>query len=162
MSTTATSLDIKEHLVGFLRHSGDLYCKDLAATPEDKLTQSPMGCARSPRDFTAECVGYNRFAAATLRGEKRERPSDEERNAFVQSLDTGEKLRTALADSVEDLAQAVSASSADDLSREVVAPWGARMSAFSLAHIAGTHMQYHDGQLNYFQCLHGDDAMHWF
>ena len=51
--------------------------------------------------------------------------------------------------------------SAEQLQEKVTAPWGQEMSKYDLAQMAALNTMYHDGQLNYFQALHGDGEMHW-
>jgi hypothetical protein len=52
---------------------------------------------------------------------------------------------------------------ADDerLGSTVTAPWGAQMPLIMIAHVASSHIWYLDAQLNYIQCLLGDDKYHW-
>ena len=54
-------------------------------------------------------------------------------------------------------------SQADDatLNKVVMAPWGLEAPLLSLAHVISSHIWYHDGQLNFIQCLLGDGKYHW-
>lgn len=40
-------------------------------------------------------------------------------------------------------------------------PWGDTMPVAMVAHIATSHIWYHDGQLNFIQSLLGDGDYHW-
>jgi hypothetical protein len=42
-----------------------------------------------------------------------------------------------------------------------VPAWQIPTPLFTLAHIAVSHLWYHDGQLNYIQALLGDEKVHW-
>lgn len=160
MSTAAVSIDPKSILIDSIRRIGAMYVSDLSHVPEDKLGACPMGAARTPLDFTAECAGFNFFVASALNGEPFSR-TPEEREAFVKSIDSFDKAKQAIEASVETLADAVSHLGEDDLTREVTTPWGEATTAYRFANMAAMHMMYHDGQINYIQSLYGDDANHW-
>jgi hypothetical protein len=159
MSAVASNAGIRELLTSGLRKQLDMYLKDLAATPEEHLNSSPGGCARTPLSFTAEVAGYNGYVARYLRGDRQPIPSEEQRSAFMASIDSREKAADVLRQNTEDLIAAIESC---DLNQPAEAPWGEPMPAFALAHICLLHMSYHDGQLNYAQCLHGDGEVHWF
>ncbi|MFY9234616.1 MAG: DinB family protein [Fimbriimonadaceae bacterium] len=160
MSTAAVSIDPKATLIDNLRRVGGMYVNDLAHIPAEKLGESPMGAARTPLDFTAECAGFNYYVASTLKGEQITR-TQEERDAFRNSIDSFDKAKQALEASVENLADTVSNSTHEDLAKEVVTPWGEPTTAHRLAIMCVMHMMYHDGQINYIQALYGDAENHW-
>ena len=45
--------------------------------------------------------------------------------------------------------------------KSAMAPWGMESKLYEFAQIAISHIWYHDGQLNYVQCLLGDGDYHW-
>ena len=48
----------------------------------------------------------------------------------------------------------------DEMFREIQTP-GGTTSPYDLALFCATHVNYHDGQLNYIQSLLGDTKFHW-
>ena len=161
MSTTATKIDVKTVLKESIQNAAELMVKDLKHIPEDKLTVSPMGCARSPLAFIAEVVGFNMMVAGLLSGKEAKMLNEDERTAFENSFTTKEKGSEEIKSSTKMLCDALDNCSEEDLAREVTAPWGMQMKLYKMAQITGSHMMYHDGQLNYIQCLYGDGAFHW-
>lgn len=161
MSTTATAFAPKEILKGNLTHASETYAKDLAHIPADKLTASPMGCARAPQEFSAECIGFNTLVRRILKGEEGGLPDPEARQAFYAQFDTIEKLQVGIRNSTAAVIEALDGVSDEDLARTVTAPWGRELSLFALVQTAATHMMYHDGQLNYIQSCYGDAVNHW-
>jgi hypothetical protein len=61
----------------------------------------------------------------------------------------------------EDFDQALAGCSDEDLAKTVTAPWQMDAPLYMIAQIAVSHLWYHDGQLNYIQCLLGDEKVHW-
>ena len=74
---------------------------------------------------------------------------------------SAEEAEQGIRESAQKLAATVTQMSPDDLQAKVTAPWGQEMSKYDLAQMAALNTMYHDGQLNYFQALHGDGVMHW-
>ena len=72
-----------------------------------------------------------------------------------------EAAEIAVRESSQALSEVVKSMSAEALEAMVTAPWGQEMSKFDLAQMSAVNTLYHDGQLNYFQALHGDAEMHW-
>lgn len=161
MSATATTVDFKAHLVNSIRHQGEMFSKDIAAIPADKQDACPMGVARTPLNFMIECAWFNVMTAKAVSGEVMPMPTEEQRKAGYEMFGTMEKAFPHFKESVENLAAAIEGADESQLAAEIVAPWGAPISVYSLAHIAASHMGYHDGQLNYIQSLYGDGEMHW-
>lgn len=114
------------------------------------------------QDVTAEVAGYNMMVAKLLRGEDAPMPSDVERAAFTASLANRADAEGVLLSSAEMLASAIESVGHERLETMTQAPWGEPMSLYFMANLTANHILYHDGQLNIVQCLHGDDAMHWF
>jgi hypothetical protein len=161
MSTITTGINAKQFLIDYVRKASETYLGDLSHIPQDKLNEIPMGVARPPLEFTAECIGFNSFVAKIVSGVEFARRTPEEREAFFKSIDTFDKAKAGLEDSVNELVGALSALDDEGLAKEVATPWGATMTAFALAHTAASHMSYHDGQINYIQALYGDGEIHW-
>ena len=159
MSTTATSINAKEHLIKFLGQVCYLYMKDLSFIPADKFDASPMGVARTPLNITVECISFNDWARRTIEGETVEMHGDF--SAFNEQFNTVEKASAGMQESTDKLVAALSALDDEGLNRLAPVPWDPTMTVFGLAHTAATHVFYHDGQLNYIQCMLGDDKIHW-
>jgi len=159
--STATAFDLKSALLSQLTQITDAYVSDLGFIPADKMTVSPMGKARTPVDFTAECAGFNFMVAKTLAGEAIQPRSDEERQAYYASLDTYDKAVVEFKKSVEALKTGLEGATEEHLFSETTTPWGMTVTVYRLLTMAMGHMMYHDGQINYIQSLYGDDQNHW-
>lgn len=158
---TASKIDFKSFMIGTIEHVSATFVKDLRHLPDDKLNASPMGCARPPLELAAECAGYNNMIAGAIKGEPMEMPSPERIKAYYASIDTFDKAKEALETSSAALVSALNGASEEVLAGMATAPWGETMPLYVLVGIAASHMSYHDGQINYIQCLYGDGAMHW-
>ena len=137
----------------------DYYIRDLRAIPESSFNTSPMGCARSPLSITVEVIGVNFAVASILKGE--ETLSEEEAMARYSHITSKAEAERELTASVKALNEAALAMQPQDLGTMVTAPWGAQMPKAQLYTTMSYHIMYHDGQLNYFQCLQGDGGYHW-
>jgi hypothetical protein len=142
-----------EKLKGLIDMAAYLYVLDLRALPEGKFATSPMGVARTPQDITTEVAGFNRLCCDMLEG----RAHNDDRE-LLANPGTAE---VAVQESAAALAATVSSMSPEALQETVTAPWGQQMTKYDLAQMAAINTMYHDGQLNYFQALHGDGEMHW-
>jgi hypothetical protein len=158
---TAAAIDLRHIIAEMISDATKTYCSDLAYIPEEKLHEVPMGAARTPAEFTAECIGFNRMVARIIRDEKVHFPTEEEREAFVRSLDSIAKAQAGIEESSQAIREAIDGMNLSALDSEVNTPWGKPVKAYKLAYYAASHMSYHDGQINYIQSLYGDDKMHW-
>lgn len=149
---------LQQHLVQTVEDTCSTFVADLGYIPDDKLLASPMGVARHPLSFTAECAAFNRAVAVGLLGRTLEIDYAQVQ-AEAAKIDSRDKAVEDLRTSCETLKNALSRVS--DFTAEVKAPWGQPMSAMTLAGYAISHMQYHLGQVNYIQALYGDGEMHW-
>ncbi len=161
MSTTATAIDFKEFLKGFAENTCKQYVSDLTAIPDDKIGVSPMGAARSPLHFSAECSGFNGMLVSALKGEAIQMPDEDGKAAFYASIDTKAKAISAIETSTSAVIDALGTVSDEALQTEIPMYWGGSMPLYQFAHLAISHMAYHDGQLNYIQSLFGDTDIHW-
>lgn len=158
---TTTAYDPKTAMIERLRMTGETYVADLSFIPADKLGLSPMGAARPPLEFTAECAGFNLFVAALADGETPARRTDEERAAFEASVNSFETAKQVLMGSVDKLISALERLDEEGIHRAVQTPWGQETTILGMSGMAATHMSYHDGQINYIQALYGDADNHW-
>ena len=159
MSTTA--FDLKAFLSEIVRRNADRLAADLSHLTSEQLTASPMGVARNPLHFSAECIGFNSLVAGALAGKSSAMPSQEHRDAFFASIDSLEKAQAGLKRSADEIVTAIEGVDEAKLTAEATAPWGQPMPLYMLVYIAADHMTYHDGQANYIQTLYGDAEVHW-
>lgn len=161
MSTTAVNFNVQSSLGQWIRGVGQMYCKDLDALSDEQFTACCAGKARTPQDFTAEVIGMNFMVAKIIAGEAQSMPNDEERAAFVASINSREVGKAKMTEACEALAAAVEALPDSDLGTEILTPWGQPMTKYGFANLCAGHVWYHDGQLNYIQSMNGDAEIHW-
>jgi hypothetical protein len=137
-----------------------MYCADIKAIPDDKWTATFGGCTRPANDITADAMGMLVFCTKHL--------NDEDPGDYMEAM-------TALASEITDkdaaiakfqevcgaFSAAVAGASDEKLNHVIMTPWQMPTSLYSLSHTAASHIWYHDGQLNYIQCLLGDEKVHW-
>jgi hypothetical protein len=158
MSNVADKLDSTASQVQWLNALANFYVKDLRALPEDRLTVSPGGCARSPQAITGEVIGLCKYATILLKGQE---PSMGENDDSVAALTTHDQLCEAVQSAVAGFSDAIVNASDDVWGKEVTPPWQINDSVRNIVNIAINHIWYHDGQINTYQCLLGDDKIHW-
>ena len=141
-------------LKGLIDMTAYLYILDLKALPDGKFDSSPMGVARTPQDISTEVAGFNRLCCNMLA----DKPQEEGEASLYESV---EEAEIGIRESAAALAAAVASMTPEALQTKVTAPWGQEMTKYDLAQMAALNTMYHDGQLNYFQALHGDGEMHW-
>jgi hypothetical protein len=158
MSDTAAP-ELRAFLTRFLTDATEVFLKDLAATPEDKLGVSPGGVARAPYDFIMECAGFTRSVAASARGEEPKWPSEETKAAMRARMTPAEAARIIRCSS-DELLEAWQDLPEAELGRMVPAFGEETQLCEMVGHVA-SHLMYHDAQLCYVQALSGDGKMHW-
>lgn len=161
METPASGLDARGYLAGWLMGQKDMFVKDLKAIPADKLTVSPGGVARPVNEITADAIGLGKWCANALRGNVDSSYEEGSMAALAASLTTHEALIAAVSESMDDLAAAIAQASDETFNAMVTPPWQMPAPMYILTLIAVNHYWYHDGQINYFQALNGDGAVHW-
>lgn len=154
-------IDIRTVVIAQLKKIAGLYAIDLKYVSDEQGHSGAGGVSRSPLEFTLECAHYNMYTAGQLRGEEPKRRTEELIAAFAAEHNTVEKAKAVLLKSVDDIVAAIEKLEPEGFLRNVMAPWGQRVTLLELTVGAVQHMFYHDGQLNYFQAIHGDDAVHW-
>jgi hypothetical protein len=155
-------VDLKSHLKGMAKRMQTLLVNDLNALPPDKQNHSFGGCARTALSIVAECAAVNELVAQYLKtGERKPRPTPEERELFFKSFDTADKTITFLNQSIDTYVEAVDGFDAARFGEHNEEFFGRPMTLFGVAELPCVHMMYHDGQLNYIQMLDGDSENHW-
>lgn len=157
------SLDaVKAHFVTTLTWSRDAYIRDIEALTEAQFKDGVGEHARKPIDFTFEVSYVNRRFATRLRGDD-PGPWPMDENQWMVAppeFDSKEVAMVAIRESMDELIEAFSSVSSNDLTKAIPLPNG-ETSALDLASSCCTHNAYHDAQLNYVQSLSGDMTMHW-
>lgn len=154
------ALDLKSYSKQNLEDARDRYLEDLSALPDSAFDLSPGGAARSPANFTYEIVCVNRRLATRMRGDDPgpfnpnlwETTPDEFRSRALASQ--------AFSNSTEEFLEVLESIAPEEMEREIPTPSG-KTTPFDLAMFCAMHINYHDGQLNYIQSLHGDTSIHW-
>ncbi len=161
MSNTLERIDIKAGMVQWLGALSHFFSKDVLALPADKLAVSPGGVARAPRAIIGEVIGLLKYTTKTLRNEEPENYAEDHGERFVAGLSTAEELVGAFQAASADLSAAIMAAPDDIWMNEVMPPWQMKDTVFGITNVAINHIWYHDGQINTYQCLYGDDKVHW-
>lgn len=127
-------------------------CKDASYIPEEQLDWSPMDYGKSANAILAECAASNfQMAAAISGGQAKE---------LEKGLDF-QSLKDRVIESAQAVCDAIDSLSDGDLEGETQMPWGAMFSTSEAIFLPFSHMNYHDGQINYIQLLLGDTKFHW-
>ena len=160
MSTTTSGIDARGHLVGWVQGLAGMYCADIKAIPDDKWTVSFGGCTRPANELTADAMGLVVFCTKHLKGED---PGDymEAMTCMSGEIATKDAAIAKVQAICGAFCEAVASASDETLNREIMPPWQMPTSLYSLSQMAASHIWYHDGQLNYIQCLLGDEKVHW-
>ena len=160
-TTTIEGIDARGYLIGWLKGLTHMYSADINAIPEDKWTASFGGCTRTANDLTADAISLLVWCTGALRGNASTDYGPDGMKAMADATSTREAAIAKLNEAADDFAAALGAASDEDLNKVVTPPWQMDAPLYMLAQIAVSHVWYHDGQLNYIQCLHGDGEMHW-
>lgn len=128
----------------------DRLCKDASYIPDEKMDWRPMEHGKSAVQIMAECASTNLVFADVLNGAA---PRE------IPVITDPAELSSHLMESATEVCKAID--SMDSLLDLLQMPWGASMSATEAIMLSASHMQYHDGQINYIQLLLGDSNFHW-
>jgi hypothetical protein len=161
--STATAPNVSE-LVSQCIQSAEGSKAQLLSTfefvPEDKLTWSPPGSARSAINIVAHCGLANQAFATVLRGEPLEIPEDRAsareriRNAGSEMTDRAEAVRL-LESSTAEIVDALKNVKADQIESMPDSPFGPIPFTFWMQ-LSGLHMSGHARQIDYLQTIWGD------
>ena len=126
-------------------------CKDTSYIPQESLAWRPMEHGKSPKMILAEISKSNFDIAAAIKGES---PKKVETEDF-------EALKDHVIESAEAVCEAIDSLSDEALEGDLTMPWGGIFAASEAILLPASHMNYHDGQINYIQLLLGDTKFHW-
>lgn len=161
MSTTATQLDAKALLNGWLQGVTNMFIADVKAIPDEKWNANFGGCTRPTCELAADAIGLLFWVTKAIEAQgtpPMEEGATERLSAACTTKDGAIKM---LQMGSEGLSTALMAASEETLMKTAMAPWQMESTLYGFAQIAASHIWYHDGQLNYIQCLLGDGDYHW-
>lgn len=110
---------------------------------------------RSVMEQAAECAVVNRLSLTLLRGET----VDPGARANLPKYASAQEAREDLTGSAQALAEAVRGMTDEDLARAYPF-WRGPVTGDVLIEMAYRNMAYHAGQVNFIQCLYGDNEFH--
>jgi hypothetical protein len=155
-------MTLKDYLGKAVQEAGKMYLEDLEAMDEAVLQASPGGVARRPVDYSFEIAVINKRITHRLHGtDPGPWPGPEE--GFIAAppeYATKSGAIDFVRSSFDDLHAAWQTVDENDLERKIELPTG-ETSPLDLIAMAVSHASYHDGQLNYAQCIAGDNEVHW-
>ena len=131
--------------------SAQMLCKDTTYIPSEKLAWRPMEHGKSVIAILSEIAGSNHEIAAVIFGVP----------AKKVETDDYEALQHAVIESAEAVCKAIDSLSDEALEGDLTMPWGGIFAAGQAILLPASHMNYHDGQVNYIQLLLGDTKFHW-
>lgn len=161
MSDTIERIDMKAGMVQWLGALTHFFSKDILALPADKLDVSPGGVCRTPKNIVGEVIGLCKFTTNTLKNEETVGYGDDHGEKFVEGCNTAEELVSVFQAASADLSAAIMAAPDDIWMNEVMPPWQMKDTVFGITNVTINHIWYHDGQINTYQCLYGDEKVHW-
>ena len=159
--TTTNAIDPRAYLGGWLNGLVAMYSADIRAIPEDKWGATFGGCTRSAQEVTADALSLLDWTTAAMNGNPPAEYGPDNMNRVKADCATKDATLAKLKDSADAFIAALNGASDESLQAVVTPPWQMDAPLFMLAQIAVSHVWYHDGQLNYIQCLLGDDKVHW-
>ena len=161
MSTTIQQIEPRSMLTNWLQGLVHMFKTDINAIPEEKWTATFGGCTRSCSEIAEDTIGFLFWAMLAI--EQGGTPSIDEakKNMLTEACKTRAGATEMFDKASSGLSAAITNASDETLQKTATAPWGMDAPLYSFAQIAISHIWYHDGQLNYVQCLLGDPAYHW-
>ena len=160
MANVTERIDVRTGLTNWLEVMTGMTCADIQAIPDDKWTATFGGCTRPANLLLADTVTNLRWTTAVLKGETSTAYEEGMGNLAAQLTSKADGI-AALNEASSAFREALNGASDEILNSSVMAPWQMPTPVIMLAHIAVSHVWYHDGQFNYIQCLLGDDKIHW-
>ena len=141
----------KELAKSFTMDSAQRLCRDTTYVPSEKLDWSPMDYGKSVIAILSEISRSNYEIAAVILGQPAKK---------VETQDY-EELQKLVIGSAEEVCKAIDSLSDEALEGAITMPWGGIFPASHAILLPASHMNYHDGQINYIQLLLGDTRFHW-
>jgi hypothetical protein len=161
MSTTMQGIDARGYLIGWMKGLTGMFSADINAIPDDKWTATFGGCTRPTNELVADAMSLLQWCTEALKGNIVSDSEGSMMKALAAEISTKGAAVAKFAEVADEFVAALSQASDEALATEVMPPWQMPAPLFMLAQIAVSHVWYHDGQLNYIQCLLGDEKIHW-
>ena len=161
MSTTIEQIDIRKMLTGWLQGLTHMFKTDINAIPDDKWTATFGGCTKPCSAIAADTIGFLIWTTKAIQEGGTPNIPEGAEEKLAAECGTRAAATALFEKATAGLAEAISSASDETLNKTANAPWGAEMPLYNFAQISISHIWYHDGQLNYVQCLLGDPAYHW-
>jgi hypothetical protein len=153
-------LDLKAFAITKVEDARNYYRQDLEALPDEAFDRSPGGVARTPAHFTYEIMCVNDRFMKRIIGED---PGPFSTDLFATTPDEFRNKAGGLdgfVKSMDRFLEVLKAVPQEEILRQITVPSGTT-SPYDLAMFCASHVNYHDGQLNYIQALNGDADIHW-
>ena len=131
--------------------SAQMLCKDTTYVPSEKLNWTPMDYGKSAIAILSEISRSNYEIAAVILGGPPKKVETEDFDA----------LKDHVIESAQEVCKAIDSLSDQALEGDLTMPWGGIFAASQAILLPASHMNYHDGQVNYIQLLLGDTKFHW-
>jgi uncharacterized damage-inducible protein DinB len=132
-------------------NSAQMLCKDTTYIPSEKLNWRPMEHGKSVVMILSEIARSDFEIAAVILGAPAKKVETEDY----------EELKKLVIESAEEVCKAIDSLSDEALEGAITMPWGGIFPASHAILLPASHMNYHDGQVNYIQLLLGDTRFHW-
>jgi hypothetical protein len=152
-------MDVQKVALNPLKSACNLFLKDLQHLPSEAFFKDFGGKGRSVADIVQEVNLVNDHVGMVMRGEE----------PFVwpegwikapESMKTKEDVIEAFKQSSEKILTTAAGFTTEQL-EETILNEGEETTRFERCRFMTLHLWYHLGQINYVQCLGGDDAFHW-
>ena len=154
------SIDAKHYLNGWLVALVQMTTADINAIPEDQWTISHGGCSKPANAIVGDAVSLLHWTTLVLQGDTTP-DIGAAYGSMMAACSTKEASIAKLKEAADAFSSALSAASDEALAADVMTPWQMPTPLYMVAQIAVSHVWYHDGQLNFIQCLLGDEKVHW-
>lgn len=161
MSEISNGIDARAFLSTWLGNLTNMYLADINAIPDDKWTATFGGCTRPASVLTADALSFIAYTTGALTGSTEGGSEQEMMAKLTTACATKESACATFSELSAGFSKAFAAASDEALLAEIHTPFGMTMPLFAVAQIAVSHLCNHDGQLNYIQCLLGDEKIHW-
>ena len=138
-----------------------MFKTDVNAIPDEKWTATFGGCTRPCNDIAADTIGFLFWTAKAFEVGGTPTPDKEAQEKMTAACGTKAGALEMFDKATAAMSNALVNASDETLHKTANAPWGMEAPLYDFAQIAISHIWYHDGQLNYVQCLLGDDKFHW-
>jgi hypothetical protein len=138
-----------------------MFKSDVNAIPDDKWTATFGGCTKPCSDIAADAIGFLFWATKAIEAGGTPTTPEGAVEKLAAACSTKAGANDALDMATQAMTAAITSASDETLQKTATAPWGMDAPLYSFAQMAISHLWYHDGQLNYVQCLLGDGDYHW-